>query len=79
MDLSQKAEDLLLLSLDANEKELSSSDFLSAGIEADGMWEIIIRYHGDIFQYATSQIRIEPLQFGYGIVTKNTESMRYPI
>ena len=69
MDLSQKAEDLLLLSLDANEKELSSSDFLSAGIEADGMWEIIIRYHGDIFQYATSQIRIEPLQFGYGIVT----------
>lgn len=69
MDLSQKAEDLLLLSLDANEKELSSSDFLSAGIEADGMWEIIIKYHGDIFQYATSQIRIEPLQFGYGIVT----------
>lgn len=69
MDLSQKAEDLLLLSLDANEKELSSSDFLSAGIEADGMWEIIIKYHGDIFQYATPQIRIEPLQFGYGIVT----------
>lgn len=69
MDLSQKAEDLLLLSLDANEKELSSSDFLSAGIKADGMWEIIIKYHGDILQYATSQIRIEPLQFGYGIVT----------
>lgn len=69
MDISQKAEDLLILSMDATTQELEESDLLSAGIEADGKWEIIIKYHGDILQYENSEIRIEPLQFGYAIVT----------
>ena len=69
MEISQKAEDLLILSMDATTQEREASDVLSAGIEADGMWEIIIKYHGDILQYEDSEIRIEPLQFGYAIVT----------
>ncbi|MBQ1171141.1 MAG: S8 family serine peptidase [Lachnospiraceae bacterium] len=69
MEISQKAEDLLILSMDATTQELEESDVLSAGIEADGRWEIIIKYHGDILQFEDREIRIEPLQFGYAIVT----------
>lgn len=75
MEISEKADDLLALTFDATEEELEKSDMLSAGIKEDGRWEIIVKYNGDIMQYQNDMIDIEPLSFGFAIVTLKEEAL----
>lgn len=67
---SQKIENLLNLSLSVEPNEREQSALLREGYdERYHTWEIIVKYQGDIEQYRTEQIKIEPLIAGYAIVT----------
>lgn len=67
---SQKIENLLNLSLSVNVEEREQSALLREGFDLlNKTWEIIIKYQGDIEQYETDLIQIEPLIAGYAIVT----------
>lgn len=67
---SQKIENLLNLSLSVSEEEREESPLLREGFDIfSNTWEIIIKYQGDIQQYETNLIQIEPLIAGYAIVT----------
>lgn len=69
MQNSEKAEDLLSLAMDATQKEMDENPILATGVSGGERWEIIVRYHGYIFQYANELIQVEDLRFGYAIVT----------
>lgn len=67
---SKKIENLLNLSLSVDTEERRKSSLLWEGFDAiEDTWEIIIKYQGDILQYASGEIIIEPLIAGYAIVT----------
>ncbi|MBD5544463.1 MAG: S8 family peptidase [Lachnospiraceae bacterium] len=69
---SEKVENLLNLSLSATEAELEKSPILRDGIierEAEPIWEVIVKYHGDISALNSEQIQVEELIAGYGIIT----------
>jgi subtilisin family serine protease len=75
---NQKQELLLNLALEATEEELTQSGILSGGIDEEGQWEVIVRYHGDPGQLLVSQTtRVEPLWGGYAIVW--TEKDKIPV
>ena len=70
MPENQKAENLLNLSLDADEEERLSSPVLAVGTDADNeQWEVIAKYHGDITGVASEEIKVEILSAGYAIIT----------
>lgn len=80
MQNSQKAENLVNLSLDATREEREASPVLLAGTDSSGesgstisenLWEIIVKYHGNLAQYESEEqnIFIEELLAGYAIVT----------
>lgn len=67
---SQKIENLLNLSLSVSAEEREESPLLRAGFDIlSNTWEIIVKYQGDIEQYESDLIQIEPLIAGYAIVT----------
>lgn len=67
---SQKLEELLYLSLSATERERQESKELSTGYDrVTGLWELIIKYQGDVNQLVESGVMVEPLINGYAIVT----------
>lgn len=66
----QKMENLLNLALNATEEERERSVELNVGYdEEDNVWDLIVRYHGDILRLATEEIKIAELYTGYAIVT----------
>lgn len=69
---SEKIENLLNLSLSATEEEMMKSPILRDGIverEEEPIWEVIVKYHGDISGLASEIVLVEELINGYGIVT----------
>ncbi len=67
---SQKIENLLNLSLSVSAEEREESPLLREGFDIlSNTWEIIVKYQGDIEQYESDLIQIEPLIAGYAIVT----------
>lgn len=67
---SQKLENILNLALDASPEERGKTLELDVGYEeADNLWELIVKYNGDLSRLESSVIRIEELIAGYAIVT----------
>lgn len=67
---SQKLENLLNLSLNATEEEREKSLDLDVGYDEDSnLWELIVKYSGDLSGLDSSIIRVERLIGGYAIVT----------
>ena len=68
--ISQKQENLLQLALSSTKKEREKSQILNVGItEEEELWEIIVKYHGNLKFLGTEDIRVEELLSGYAIVT----------
>lgn len=66
----QKIENMLNLALNATEEERVRSLDLNVGFnKEDQVWDLIVRYHGDILHLETPQIQIAELYAGYAIVT----------
>lgn len=66
---SQKLENLLQLSLSVSNQRYFEQSGLSVGFkEANKTWELIVKYHGNLNQYTTSDILIETLLAGYALV-----------
>lgn len=71
---NEKAEPILNLALSLSKQDGIEDEALTAGYDfATNMWEIIVKYNGDIKKYETSKIQIELLKFGYAIVTIQEE------
>lgn len=67
---SQKLESLLNLALSANEEERNRSGILSTGYrQEENLWELIVKYNGNLSRLSSSLIRVEELIAGYAIVT----------
>lgn len=67
---SQKLENLLNLALEASAREREKSQVLSIGFTpSTRTWELIVKYHGSLERLESDLIHIEPLIFGYAIVT----------
>ena len=66
----QKIENMLNLALNATEEERERSLELNVGYDKeDKVWDLIVRYHGDLSRLETPQIQIAQLYAGYAIVT----------
>lgn len=66
---SQKLENLLQLSLSVSNQQYFEQSGLSVGFDESGKtWELIVKYHGNLSQYTTSDIIIEELLAGYALV-----------
>lgn len=67
---SQKLENLLNLALAATTDEIEKSQELAVGFSPETRtWELIVKYHGALERLESAVIHIEPLIFGYAIVT----------
>ncbi len=67
---SQKLENLLNLALTATAQEKEKSRELAVGFSPETRtWELIVKYHGALEKLESPVIHIEPLIFGYAIVT----------
>lgn len=67
---SQKFENLLNLALSATSEEKEKSQELAVGFSPEARtWELIVKYHGALEKLESTVIHIEPLIFGYAIVT----------
>lgn len=67
---SQKLENLLNLSLNSTGEEREKSLDLNVGYdEAANVWELIVKYSGDLSRLGNSLIKVEELIAGYAIVT----------
>lgn len=67
---NQKLENLLNLALSATPSERERSENLNVGYEPEvQMWELIVKYHGDLARFQTEILRVETLLDGYAIVT----------
>ncbi|MCH5251774.1 MAG: S8 family serine peptidase [Lachnospiraceae bacterium] len=65
----QKIENLLELALDTPEQTREKSENLSAGYDTtDNLWEVIIRYSGDIGELDGEFTQVTPLLGGYAIL-----------
>ena len=68
---SQKAENLLNLSLDATETEREKSPALAVGFDReDRTWELIVKYNGELesIQAALPEIKVFALSGGYAVL-----------
>ncbi len=69
-----KLEALLNLALAVDEEERRKSEVLGVGYDpADGTWELIVKYNGDIGRLRESGIQVEELIAGYAIVRLKEE------
>lgn len=69
---SQKLENLLNLALDVSNADREKSLDLDVGYEDinnQNIWELIVKYSGDLSGLDSTVIRVEPLIAGYAIVT----------
>lgn len=67
---SQKRENLLNLSLNVSETEREKTLELGVGFDPNTkLWEVIVKYTGDIQKYQSERIKIVPLLGGYAIIT----------
>ncbi len=67
---NQKLETLLNLALEIEETQRQKSGQLGVGFYEDtGVWELIVKYNGDIGRLQSNVIRVEELIAGYAIVT----------
>lgn len=70
MPNNQKLENLLNLALSATTQEMEKSQILGTGYNpATRIWELIVKYHGNIERLNSDVITIEPLINGYCIAT----------
>lgn len=68
--VDQKLENLLNLALSATEEERMKSQILNIGFSAlTRLWDLIVRYTGDIKKYEDEDIKVVELQNEYAIVT----------
>ena len=73
---SQKQENLLRLAISSTKEEREKSEILSVGIEEEkGLWELIIKYRGDIRWLEDLGIGVEILLAGYAILTLKEEQI----
>lgn len=73
---NQKRELLLNMALEATDQERAQSAILRGGIDDNGQWELIVRYHGDPRElYVSETTRVEPLWSGYAIVWTEKEQI----
>ena len=67
---SQKQENLLRLATSSTRQEREKSEILNVGIsEEENLWEIIVKYTGEIDQLQTMGIGVEKMLSGYAILT----------
>ncbi len=67
---SQKIENILNLALDITDEERRKSLGLDTGFdETNNLWEIIVKYNGDLLRLNSPVIMVEELIAGYAIVT----------
>ena len=68
--MSEKLELLLNAALEATPQEREKSEILNVGFDAqERTWEVIVKYHGDLFFLEEFSIGVEPLLAGYAILT----------
>lgn len=68
--MSQKAENLLNLALNATPEEREKSLNLEVGYNrSDSTWDVIVKYHGDIEAIEIDGVRAVALMGGYGVLT----------
>lgn len=73
---SQKRENMLNLALDTPKAERERSVELSVGYdEATELWEVIVRYVGDITRLREQGIEVVPLLSGYAILRLSREQL----
>lgn len=73
---NQKRENLLNLSLNVSEEERNKSIELGVGFDPESrLWDVIVRYSGDILQYASETLSIVPLLGNYAIITLTEEEL----
>lgn len=66
---SQKRENLLNMALDATEEERMNSPALGTGYDPEkGIWELIIRYSGDLEPVRSMGVEVKELLNGYAIL-----------
>ncbi len=67
---SQKIENILNLALDMSQEERRKTLGMDAGYEEEGnLWEVIVKYNGDLAKLNSPVISVEELIAGYAIVT----------
>ena len=73
---SQKQENLLRLAISSTSEEREKSEILNVGIEEEkGLWEIIVKYRGDLRRLEDMGIGVEILLAGYAILTLKEEQI----
>ena len=71
---NEKLDTLLQMALSMDEKERGSGTNLNAGYDGrEGTWELIVKYNGSVDKLEGTGIVVEPLLFGYAIVTIRQE------
>ena len=66
---NEKIESILKLSLETEQEVREKSDVLSNGYNPDtGLWEVIVKYHGDISRFENEVESLEILINGYAIM-----------
>ena len=66
----EKLELLLNAALAATPQEREKSGILNVGFDTEEKtWEVIVKYHGDLSFLERLSILVEPLLFGYAILT----------
>ncbi len=70
---SQKMDDSLALALsvqtEQSAEQLEGSSLFDGYDRADDIWELIVKYSGDLTRLASEEVIVEPLLAGYAIVT----------
>ena len=67
---SQKLENMLNLALDATEEERRKSLQLNVGYDSqDGVWELIIKYSGNLRDILGPEVQVTELLGDFGILT----------
>lgn len=72
----QKMDNLLNLALDSTNQEREKSGNLNVGYEEEsGLWDVVVKYSGDIRDLSGEKIRAVPLLGGYAVVTLPQEEL----
>lgn len=74
----QKIENLLNLALDATMQEREKSLNLNVGFDADfALWDVIVKYSGDIRYLENETIKVVPLLNEYAVITIPQKDLEY--
>lgn len=72
----EKLELLLNAALEATPQEREKSEILNVGFDNETkVWEVIVKYHGDLLYLDELSIGVEPLLAGYAILTVPEDKM----